>query len=266
MRGLGFILAILLVLSGCGLSIPFAEEPKDSPANEQETELVVSAAASLTDVMDELETNFEDQHPHIDLTFNFGGSGNLSRQIQQGAPADVFLSADQKWMNNLEENDLISPQTRINFAHNGLVLIAPAGEATGATFENLESMKDVQLAIGNPESVPVGQYTKESLQTLEQWQHVEGMFVSGKDVRQVVTYVESGNVQLGFVYSSDALQSDKVTVLDNANPDWHSPIVYPGAVTASSDAPEHAETFINYLQSTEAQQIFSDYGFTSGQG
>ncbi len=180
----------------------------------EKSELTISAAASLTDAMEELTELFQQEQASVEFIFNFGSSGTLAQQIQHGAPVDVFLSADQAWMDTLEQEGLISSSTRYDFTGNTLVLIAAKdSDAAIHSFTELQAGESGQLAIGDPESVPAGKYTKEALETIGLWEELEPDFVLAKDVRQVLTYVESGNAELGFVYSSDTFISDAVKIV-----------------------------------------------------
>ncbi|OCA80821.1 molybdate ABC transporter substrate-binding protein [Pseudobacillus wudalianchiensis] len=251
-----FLALLLTAASGCSNS------GKSASGSDEKTEVVISAAASLTDALDELQSSFEDEYPDIDLTFNFGSSGKLAQQIEQGAPADVFLSASNQDMDKLQEKKLIQKDSRLEFAKNSLVLIAKKDQsASTSSFEEINREKIDHLAMGEPESVPAGRYTKEVLEHLNIWESLQNKLVLGSDVRQVLTYVESGNAELGVVYASDALTSDKVKVVSEAKADWHEPIVYPGAITSHSEHAKEAKLFLDYLASAEGKEVLHQYGF-----
>ncbi|MGC5325505.1 molybdate ABC transporter substrate-binding protein [Brevibacillus sp. SYSU BS000544] len=189
----------------------------------QKANLTIAAAASLTDAMNELKTGFSEEYPNYNLTFTFGSSGKLLTQIQQGAPVDVFLSASQKEMDTLQSTSSLVPNTRVNFAGNQLVLIAPKDSKLPLTsFDKIDVASLKQIAFGNPESVPAGRYAKETFESVKLWDKLQGKIVYGSDVRQVLTYVESGNVDLGVVFTSDALSTDKVKILGIANEKWQT--------------------------------------------
>ncbi|MGP4107823.1 molybdate ABC transporter substrate-binding protein [Virgibacillus sp. L01] len=236
-------------------------------SNQESTEehkLFISAASSLSNVLSKLGDEFESEHPNTTLTLNYGASGKLAQQIQQGAPVDLFLSADQKWMDNLSEQKMILENTRANFTENKLVLVS--ANNTNTPIDNLKGLMNTgldQVALGNPESVPAGSYAKEVLTASGLWQDIQNKLVYAKDVRQVLTYVESGNTDIGFVYASDLKRSNMVTEVKKINKSLYGPIEYPTAVMASSDTKEKAKTFINFLQSDEAQSILAEYGFGS---
>ena len=241
-----------------------AEEPKQETLKpeEKQTELMISAAASLTDALNEMKQVYENEHSSVKLAFNFWGSGKLATQIEQGAPTDLFLSADQKSMDNLEEKSLITVDSRADFTGNKIVLVGEKNNGiTIPSFKDIDPSKLSQIAIGEPESVPAGKYAKEALEALGKWDEVQTKLVYAKDVRQVLTYVESGNADVGFVYSSDALTSDKVKVLAEADATLHTPIIYPVAIIADSENQEEAQQFIDYLLSEDGQNILKKYGF-----
>lgn len=245
---------LMLILVACS--------SKGQPAPSKKAELMVSAAASLKDAMDDMKISFESEHPNVTLSFNFGSSGKLAQQIEQGAPADIFLSASNKDMDAVQRKNLIIKDTRVDFAKNELVLITNHDSALHVpSFENIDVRKVNHLAIGEPKSVPAGRYTEETLQKLKLWDQLQSKFVMGSDVRQVLAYVESGNAELGVVYASDALISKKVKVLAAAKPEWHKPIVYPGAVIANSPHTDDAKTFLTYLSSDKGKEILMKYGF-----
>jgi molybdate transport system substrate-binding protein len=265
-----------LILLFLFLLIPMACSKKDEPttkltANQpsvsesfstKKIELLVSAAASLKDVTNEIKASFESKHPNITLTFNYGSSGKLAQQIEQGAPSDIFLSASKKDMDMIQAKNLILNDTRKDFAKNELVLIANRDSSLNvSSFENIPTNKINHFAIGEPQSVPAGSYTKETFQKLKLWEKLQSKIVMGSDVRQVLTYVESGNAELGVVYTSDALVSKKVKVLATAKQKWHSPIIYPSAVIANSAHADDAKVFITFLLSEKAQEILRKNGF-----
>lgn len=249
-------IVLLLGLSLIMLTACSAEE------EEQTRELYISAAASLTDAMDELKEIYEAES-EIELTFNFAGSGKLAQQIQQGAPVDVFISANENWLNRLVEDELIEHDTIRDVTGNKLVLIANhLSSFDYDSFSDLDIGVLSNIAIGQPESVPAGEYTKKALENMDKWDEIEPHVVYAKDVRQVLTYVETGNVEVGFVYKSDALSSDKVIVLTESDPSQHDPIIYPGGITSDSEHKEAAKDFLEFVTSDEAQEVLATYGFS----
>lgn len=245
-----FILLIILLI-GC------ANQNEET----EKVSLTISAAVSLTDALEEIKEIYQEEHD-VELTFNLGGSGSLAQQIQQGAPADVFISANQTWMDTLAEEEYILADTRSDVTGNNLVLIAE--ESSPIAYQSFTEIApdDVEkIAIGNPESVPAGEYTEEALRHLNIWDKLEEKLVFGKDVRQVLTYVETGNAEIGFVYESDAIQSDEIKILATAEARSHEPITYPIAVIKETKHEEAAKAFVDYMNSDEAQEILAKYGF-----
>lgn len=226
-------------------------------------ELNVSAAASLADVLKEIDTAYTQAHSNVTITLNFASSGTLQQQIEQGAPADVFISAAAKQMDNLQNESLILTDTRKNLLQNTLVLIVPADSDLGITsFSDLTADKVKQIAIGDPKSVPAGTYAVQAFDELGITTQLASKEVLGSDVRQVLTYVETGNVEAGIVYSTDALTSTKVKVVANAPADINAKIVYPVAVVKASKNPDAAKAYLNFLFGDKAKAIFIKYGFT----
>jgi molybdate transport system substrate-binding protein len=221
------------------------------------TELTVSAAASLQSAMKELTRVYQHLHPGTTVTMNFGGSGMLAQQIEQGAPADVFLSASPKPMDTLATKGLIRPDTRRDLLHNEVVLIG-----TADSFAALAGQQVKLIALGDPNSVPAGDYGKQVLTSLGLWDAVQSKLVLAKDVRQVLSYVETGNADAGIVYATDARESGKVRIAATAPPGSHTPVVYPVAVLTESRHQAEARAFVAFLASEEMRAIFVRHGFT----
>jgi len=224
-------------------------------------QITVSAAASLTDAFKELGPKFEAGRPGATLRFNFAASGALLQQIAQGAPVDVFASADQATMNRAGDQKLIDAESRRNFVTNSLVLIEPAQGGTGVkSLQDLGGPAVKRIAIGKVATVPVGAYTRQVLDGARLWESLEPKFVQADSVRQVLDYVGRGEVDAGFVYSTDAIVAgDKVKVV--ATPSGHTPVSYPVAVIADSKQKALAKDFTTYLAGDEAQAVFRRYGF-----
>ncbi|WML41698.1 molybdate ABC transporter substrate-binding protein [Neobacillus sp. OS1-2] len=251
-----FLTVILLVFTGCSAE---QDDPLQS-APEKDVELTISAAASLQDALHEITANFNQDHDSIKINYNFGATGALQQQISQGAPVDLFFSAAEDKFDQLVTDGLIVEKNGTDLIRNELVLIAPKESAKGIqAFEDLT--KADKLSIGTPESVPAGAYGKEVLEKLKLWSAIEGKIVYAKDVRQVLTYVETGNVDAGIVYKTDALTSDKVVIVSTAAEDTHTPIVYPVGIVKASSHLKEAMLFYEYLQTKEAMKVFEKYGF-----
>jgi molybdate transport system substrate-binding protein len=226
-----------------------------------QTTLTISAAASLKEALAETETAYKQSHANVEFRNNLGSSGTLAAQIDQGAPADVFLSAAAKPMDELEAKGLIVAGTRRNLLRNSLVLIAPL-DSRLRDFQSLADGKIRLIAVGDPASVPAGQYGRQTLLALHLLDKLNSKLVFAKDVRQVLTYVETGNADAGLVYASDAQASTKVRVVATAPDSSHDPIVYPAAVVKGTHKEEAARKFVEYLGSPAARAIFVKHGFT----
>lgn len=224
--------------------------------------LTVSAAASLQDALQSIDAEFHTAHPEITVDYNFGSSGALQQQIEQGAPADVFFSAAAKQMDALEQKGLILPESRQNIVANSLVLIASKSSSLEVT--NLAQLKEMPInrfAVGEFRSVPAGQYAEQVFKSLGLLETLQPKFVFGNNVRSVLAAVESGNADLGMVYATDAALSNQVKVLATAPEETHSPIVYPVAIVKASPQPEAAQQFIDFLNTEPAQATFIKYAF-----
>jgi molybdate transport system substrate-binding protein len=224
--------------------------------------ILVSAAASLQDALEELDPVFEKAHSGTTVNYNFGSSGALQQQIEQGAPADIFFPAATKQMDALQEKNLILLDTRRNLLTNRLVLIVPNNSTLGLnSFNQLTENNVKRIAIGEPRSVPVGQYSEELFTKMGILDQIKSKFVLGNSVRNVLAAVESGNADAGVVYTTDAKISDKVKQVATAPENMHSPIVYPIAILKGSKNPEAAKTYEQFLSSSEAKSTFEKFGF-----
>jgi molybdate transport system substrate-binding protein len=241
-------------LAGCAM---FAQQP---PAAKQ-APVTVSAAISLKDALDQLGREYERDHPGASITFNYGASGALQHQIEQGAPVDLFFPAAQKQMDALQTAGLILNDTRHNIVANDLVLIAPSNSDNIHTFQDLAKSVVKTVAIGEVATVPAGMYAQQTLEHLGLWDAVQKKAVYAKDVRQVVTFVATGNADAGLVYRTDAQTSPKIRTIFTAPPNTHDPIVYPAAVLKNSKAPDAARAFLEFLETPHALEIFKTYGF-----
>ena len=224
-------------------------------------QITVSAAASLTDAFKELGPKFEAAKPGATVRFNFAASGVLLQQIGQGAPVDVFASADQETMNRGVEQKAVDAATRKDFVTNSLVLIEPAKESVGVkTLQDLGGANVKKIAVGKVATVPVGRYTRQVLDNANLWTALEPKFVQADSVRQVLDYVSRGEVEAGFVYRTDAaVAGDKVKIA--FTPNGHTPVTYPIAVVAESRQKALAGDFIAFLSTPAAQEVLTRYGF-----
>ncbi|MBC8014875.1 MAG: molybdate ABC transporter substrate-binding protein [Sporomusaceae bacterium] len=259
MKKTGFLFVVItalgLILAGC--TSQTAKHPDNQPI-----ELTVSAAVSLRDVLAEIQNHYQVKHSAVKINFNLGASGSLQKQIEEGAPVDIFISAAAKQMDDLEKKSLIKKETRKNLVENQLVLIVPRNSLLQlASFEDLSKGEVKQFAMGVPESVPAGQYTQQVLRKLDLYHIVQPKTVLAKDVRTVLTYVETGNVEAGTVYKTDAAANDKVKIIAAAPAGTHDAIVYPIAMLSAAKQVKAAEEFIDYLSSPESKAIFEKHGF-----
>lgn len=245
----------------CGIALILLYALIGSCTCPAQTTLTISAAASLKDVISETEAAYKQSHTSIAFANNFGSSGTLAAQIEQGAPVDIFISAAAKPMDDLAAAGLIFAGTRRNLLKNTLVLIAPL-DSKLHDFQGLPDKSIKVIALGDPASVPAGQYGRQTLLYLRLWDQLNAKFVLGKDVRQVLTYVETGNADAGLVYATDAMTSSKVRVIATAPESAHDPIIYPAAVVKGSRTESSARSFIDYLASPAAQVTFRNHGFT----
>ncbi|HVY24187.1 MAG TPA: molybdate ABC transporter substrate-binding protein [Steroidobacteraceae bacterium] len=224
--------------------------------------LTVYAAASLTNALDEIGRGYTEQSGQ-QVKFSYGASSTLARQIEAGATADVFFSADNDWMDYLESHNLINKASRKAMLGNTLVLIAPADSAIklkiSPHFALAATLGQNKLSTGDPDSVPVGMYARAALTTLGVWNEVADKLVRADNVRTALTFVDHAEAALGIVYETDAMVDSKVRIVDRFPADTHPPIVYPAALTSNATA--GAEKFIAYLNSADAQAIFKKYGF-----
>jgi molybdate transport system substrate-binding protein len=250
------IVATFLLASGLKL---FASPPVVAQAK---TTLLVSAAASLQDALEEIQPLFQQSNPNVKVSHNFGSSGALQQQIEQGAPADIFFSAATKQMNALQQKNLILPDTRRNLLTNRLVLIVPRNSTLNITsFRQLTGAAVRRIAVGEFRSVPAGQYSEELLRNLGILEQVRPKLVFGNNVRNVLAAVESGNADAGIVYATDAKISNGVRVVATAPTNLHSPIVYPVAVLRSSKNTSSAREYVQFLSGSQARAVFEKYGF-----
>ena len=267
-----FIILLVIILSTTML---FGCKPKEtgdqdndsqgepSKGKVEKVELLVSAAASLTDVMGELADAYKGIEPEVDLTFTFGSSGALQAQIEEGDPVDVFMSAAQKQMEALKSGDLMLDNTIKTLLVNKVVLITPKDSDLGiSSFDDLKDGNVKKIAIGDPGNVPVGQYSEEIFQNLDLKDKVQSKLILGNDVRAVLTWVENGEVDCGIVYATDAFTTDKVNIVTEAPEGSHKEVTYPVGVVKDSKHPDESKAFLDFLSTEKAVSIFEKYGFS----
>ena len=269
-KTLALLLALILVFA-------LSAQSAFTSGGAQEVEIVVFAAASMTETLTEIKTMYEEANPGVSIIYNFDSSGTLKTQIQEGADCDVFISAGQKQMNqldisadpkvNTEELDFVLEGSRLNLLENKVVLVVPEGNPKGLeSFDQLaELLKagDVLMAMGNSD-VPVGQYTQKILafyELNEEELAKAGVLTYGSNVKEVTTQVKEGSVDCGVVYCTDAFSAE-LTVVDSATAEMCGQVIYPAAVLNVSAHPEAAQAFLDYLSTEEAMAVFEAVGFS----
>ncbi|HEY9612114.1 molybdate ABC transporter substrate-binding protein [Allocoleopsis sp.] len=251
---IGAIVATCLLVTGLQVFSP-------NSVGAQSGTILVSAAASLKEALEELKPLYKQTKPNVNVIYNFGSSGALQQQIENGAPADVFISAAKKQMDALQSKGLILNDTRRNLLTNKLVLIVPKNYSGITSFRHLTNSKVRKIAVGEPRSVPAGQYAEEVFRNLGISQQVKSKLVLGNNVRQVLSFVESGNADAGIVYATDAKISSLVKQVATAPANSHSPIIYPVAVLKSSKNAAAARDYVQFLSANRAGAVFQKYGF-----
>lgn len=266
-------LAMVFALAACSSN----DEPKTSEEPEAREEVVVFAAASMTETLNQIKETYEKDH-NVTLTFNFDSSGTLKTQIQEGADCDLFISAGQKQMNqlditadkevNTEGLDFVASDSRVNLLENKVVLVVPEGNPKGIQgFDDLAAKLadgSVLMAMGNSD-VPVGQYTQKILAyyNLDETALANaGTITYGTNVKEVTTQVSEGSVDCGIVYCTDAFSAG-LTVVDSATKDMCGQVIYPAAVMKNAKHADAAKAFLEYLQSDAAMKVFESVGFSS---
>jgi len=257
MRSLSCLLSSMILVcftSGWALSASAAD-------------VTVFAAASLKEAMDDQARRFEGSTGNK-VIISYGASNALAKQIEAGAPADLFISADLDWMDYVEQRNLLAPATRVRLLRNTLVLVAPASSNStlkiGPNFGLATALGKEKLAMANPESVPAGKYGKAALEKLGVWSSVEKQVARAENVRAALALVSRGEAPFGIVYSTDALSDKGVRVVDTFPPDSYPPIVYPAALVATSRSTA-ARPLLDYLLSPAARPVWEKYGFGMAQ-
>lgn len=253
LKFLSTLCCLSLLLTGCSSS---------TKKEDKTIELNISAAASLKEAMTDLEAAYTSKNPEVSFVINYGSSGSLQQQIEQGAPCDLFISAGEKQMTALEEEGLLLDGTNKDLVKNSLVLIT-SNDSEISSIDSLNSDAVSKIALGEPASVPAGKYADETLTSLAIKDSLNNKLVFAKDVKEVLAWTASGNADAGFVYLSDALSSDGVKIVETISEEYHSPITYPVAIIKDSDDIDAAKAFEDFLFTDEAQEIFEKYGYKS---
>jgi molybdate transport system substrate-binding protein len=247
-----------------GLALASAVAPM-TVARAQTGGLVIFAAASLKNALDEIATDWSKATSRPMPKISYASSSVLAKQIEQGAPADLFISADLDWMDYVAKKNLIVAETRVNLLGNKIVLIAPKDSKTTLDvkkgFDLAKALNGGRLAMGNVDAVPAGKYGKEALEKLGAWDGVKDKIAQADNVRAALLLVSRGEAPLGIVYSTDAAAEPNVKIVGTFPEDSHAPIIYPAAATKESKAAD-AKPFLEYLKSTKARPSFEKQGFT----
>ncbi len=252
-RGLKTSVITSSLLMSMGLGWGVQAQAKES--------ITVYAAASLTDAMNDLSKLYQQQYK-IDVKTSYAGSSTLAKQIEAGAPANVFISADEQWMNYLQNKKMLQPQDRVNLLGNSLVLITPKSQPIKIKMEKNFDPNTVlkgKLCTGNTQSVPVGKYAKQSLTTLGWWDKVQPRLVETEDVRSALNFVARGECQAGIVYATDAAINKNVVIAGVFPANSHPPIIYPMGLIKKD---KKSVQFYQFLQAAPAKAVFKKYGFT----
>lgn len=253
LKFLSTLCCLSLLLTGCSSS---------TKKEDKTIELNISAAASLKEAMADLEAAYTSKNPEVSFVINYGSSGSLQQQIEQGAPCDLFISAGEKQMTALKEEGLLLDGTNKDLVKNSLVLVT-SNDSEISSIDSLNSDAISKIALGEPSSVPAGKYADETLTSLAIKDSLNNKLVFAKDVKEVLAWTASGNADAGFVYLSDALSSDGVKIVETISEEYHSPITYPVAIIKDSDDIDAAKAFEDFLFTDEAQEIFEKYGYKS---
>lgn len=248
MKQMILVLLVTILLIGC-----------EATEDQNKVEITVSAAASLKDVLSEIAREYEAENLDIDIILNFAGSGTLAMQIEQGAEVDLFFPAAESWMKGLNEKGLIITETIEPLLSNHMVLVVPlTSEYDETNIMNLFEEGATKIVIGEPSSVPAGKYAMQWLDSLGIKESITNQLVYGKDVKEVLSWVETGNADAGIVYATDAMSSPKVRILIASLSGDHSEISYPAGIVKSSRHPEEAKDFLDYMKTSD---VFEIYGF-----
>lgn len=253
MKKLLYFLVAVFVLSACS-----NDSETSNKISEDKTVITVSAAASLKDALNDIEKAYEKEHKHVDLKFNYGASGALAQQIKSGAPVDVFISAAEDKVDDLVKDKKVNKQDTKQLLKNHLVIISKD------KLENMNALTSDQvqkIALGNPDLVPAGNYGKQALERANLYEKLKPKYVLAKDVRQVLTYVETENVEAGIVYTSDLKASDKIKNAITIEDKMHDEIIYPAAIVKDTKHMKEAKAFYDYLEAPESIKVFEDAGF-----
>ena len=263
--------AMILLLTGCSSTGTETSQPQQEETNVETVELNVFAAASMQETLEQIVEDYKNVEPNVTIQLNLDSSGTLKTQIEEGAPCDLFISAAQKQMNELDSTagaeanpdglDFVDPDTRVDLLENKVVLVVPEGNPKDIqTFAEIVDKADL-VALGNSD-VPVGQYSEELLENLGVWDKLNesGKITFGSNVKEVTTQVTEGIADCGIVYATDAFSAG-LTPIDEATKEMCGQVIYPAAVLKTSEHPDEAQAFLDYLKSEDASAVFESVGF-----
>lgn len=253
-------IAPLVIAAASAFAVAACTKPQAPNPNAQDDTVIVFAAASLTDAITAINHAYQARH-HTPVQSSFLASSTLAKQIDNGAKADVFISADTDWVQFLQQKNHIQSANTTQLLGNELVIIAPADSTVTIDMSRptLSEQFVGKLCTGNTDTVPVGKYAKQSLTQLDWWQDIAPRLVTTEDVRSALNFVNRGECALGIVYKTDAAIAKRVKIVATFESSTHTPITYPAALISSND---NAKRYYQFLQSDEARQIFGSYGFT----
>ncbi|EFI41929.1 MULTISPECIES: molybdate ABC transporter substrate-binding protein [Peptoniphilus] len=257
------VVTLLVILTACQ-----GKDNKEMGKNDEKKELVVFAAASMTETLEKIKTLYEEEHPEIELIYTFDSSGTLKTQIDEGATCDVFISAALKQMNAIDPKESkeeisnpIDSESRINLLENKVVLVVPNGNVKSIkNFEDLNTDTVSSIALGNSD-VPVGQYSEEILTNLGIWNEIQNKITFGSNVKEVTTWISEKAVDCGIIYKTDAFSAGLEVVDEAEEGEINTPVIYPAAILQNSKNAKEAKEFLEYLKSDSAKEIFESVGF-----
>ncbi|QSZ26874.1 molybdate ABC transporter substrate-binding protein [Aceticella autotrophica] len=252
-------LLTLLFFGGCGQEK--TNTPADKTKNANTKSIMIFAGAGLKDALPEVSKKYSQIHPDVKFSFNFAGLGTLQQQIEQGAYCDILIGPGEKQWNTLRSENLIDKATEKKILSDKLVLITPKDSQKVKSFEDLTSPEVNKIAMGDPAVVPGGEWAKKALTSLGLWDKVKSKLIFAKDIQEIRAYVETGNVDAGFIWKSNTTNDNKIRIAAEAPENSCPPVFFRGAVINNSKEKETALDFLNYLKGQEASKIFKKYGF-----
>ncbi|WP_138159175.1 molybdate ABC transporter substrate-binding protein [Peptoniphilus catoniae] len=272
---LSLLCSLVVVSTACGGGNKNAAEAsgnnKEQTDSEEKTEVIVFAAASMTETIEEIAKNYEEENPKVKIIPTFDSSGTLKTQIEEGADCDLFISASQKHMNNLDiksdknedKLDFIDSDTRVDLLENKVtVAVKPDSDLTLESFKDLASDKVKSIGLGNSD-VPVGKYSEEILKNIGVWDEIQDKITFGSNVKEVTNWISESAVDCGIIYQTDAFSANLKVLITAGKDELNTPVVYPAAVTKNSKNKEEAKKFLEYLQNEKSSEIFESVGFNT---